>query len=45
MKSTVNNLDSLKQCSTIDAGVVLTYFIHTGWVKNLLTNALAFNIV
>ena len=38
-------LDSLKQHSTTDVGVVLTYFIHTGWVKNLLTNTLVFNIV
>jgi len=38
-------LDSLKQHSTTDVEVVLTYFIHTGWVKNLLTNTLVFNIV
>ena len=37
-------LDSLKQHSTTDVGVVLTYFIHTGWVKNLLTSTLVFNI-
>ena len=37
-------LDSLKQHSTTDIGVVLTYFIHTGWVKNLLTSTLVFNI-
>ena len=26
-------------------GVVLTHFIHTGWVKNLLTSTLVFDIV
>ena len=38
-------LGSLKQYFTTDVGVVLTYFIHTGWVKNLLTSTLAFDIV
>ena len=37
-------LDSLKQYSIIDAGVALTHLIHTGWVKNLLTSTLAFDI-
>jgi len=37
-------LDGLKQCSTMDMGVVLTYIICTGWVKSLLTSTLAFDI-
>ena len=28
----------------MDAGVILTYIIHSGWVKNLITSTLAFNI-
>ena len=36
-------LVDLKQQST-DVGVVLTYFIYTGWVKNLSTSILAFDI-
>jgi len=28
----------------MDIEVVLMYLIHTGWVKNLLTSTLAFNI-
>ena len=31
-------LGGLKQCSTMDAGVVLTYLIQAGWVKNLSTS-------
>jgi len=34
----------LKQRSTTDAGVVLTHFIHSGWIKNNMTSTLAFNI-
>jgi len=37
-------LGRLKQRSTMDVGVVLTYFIHSGWVKNLSTSTLAFDI-
>ena len=37
-------LGRLKQYSTIDAGVILTYFIYMRWVKNLFTSILAFNI-
>ena len=37
-------LGGLKQQSTIDIGVMLTHFIHTGWVRNLSTSMLAFNI-
>jgi len=37
-------LEDLKQQSTTDVGVVLTYFIYTGWVKNLSTSILAFDI-
>ena len=38
-------LDSLKHKSIINAGVALTYFIWLGWVKNLFTNILVFDIV
>ena len=38
-------LGSLKHRSTMDASVALTYFIWSGWVKNLSTSTLAFNIV
>ena len=37
-------LEDLKQQSTTDAGVMLTHFIYTGWVKNLSTSTLAFDI-
>ena len=37
-------LDSLKQWSTIDAGIALTHFIHTGQVQNLTTSTLVFDI-
>ena len=40
-----SQLGGLKSKSTTDAGLALTYFIHIGWVKNLTTGALAFNIV
>ena len=39
-----SQLGGFKQRSTIDAGVVLTHIIHSGWVKNLITSTLAFNI-
>ena len=39
-----SQLGGLKFKSTIDAGVALTYIIHTSWVKNLSTSTLAFNI-
>jgi len=29
---------------TIDAGIVLVYIIQTGWVKNMSTSTLAFDI-
>jgi len=35
----------LKFKSTTDADVVLTHIIQSGWVKNLLTSILTFNIV
>ena len=38
-------LGSLKHRSTSDTDVALTYFIRLGWVKNLITSILAFNIV
>ena len=37
-------LSSLKQCSTIDTVIALTYFIYMSWAKNTLTSTLAFNI-
>jgi len=37
-------LGGLKHRSTTDVGVALTYFIRTGWVKNLTTSTLAFDI-
>ena len=39
-----SQLGGLKFKSTVDAGVALTYIIHTSWVKNLSTSTLAFNI-
>ena len=39
-----SQLGGLKQRSAMDAGVVLTYIICSGWVKNLITSTLAFNI-
>ena len=38
-------LGRLKHRSTTDTSVVLTYFICLGWVKNLSTSILAFDIV
>ena len=40
-----SQLGGLKFKSTIDVGVALTHIIQTGWVKNLSTSTLAFNIV
>jgi len=37
-------LGELKFKSTIDTGVALTYTIQNGWVKNLTTSILTFNI-
>jgi len=37
-------LSELKQRSTLDAGVTLTHFIQSGWIKNNTTSTLAFNI-
>ena len=39
-----SQLGSLKFKSTLDTGVALTYFIHIGWVKNLSTSSLVFDI-
>jgi len=39
-----SQLGRLKQRSTIDAGIALTHTIHSGWVKNLITSTLAFDI-
>ena len=40
-----SQLSGLKFKSMIDVGVALTHIIQTGWVKNLSTSTLAFNIV
>jgi len=39
-----SQLGGLKFKSIIDVGVVLTHIIHSGWVKNILTSILAFDI-
>jgi len=39
-----SQLGGLKQKSTTDAGVILTYIIYSEWVKNLTTSTLAFDI-
>jgi len=39
-----SQLGSLKFKSTIDVGIALTYIIQTGWIKNLSTSTLAFDI-
>ena len=39
-----SQLEGLKQRSTIDASVILTHIICSGWVKNLITSMLAFDI-
>jgi len=55
IKSTINDVDTndfiypsqlggLKFKSMTDAGIALIYIIRTGWVKNLLTSTLAFDI-
>jgi len=39
-----SQLGGLKFKSISDAGVALTYIIHSGWVKNLSTSTFMFNI-
>ena len=39
-----SQLGGLKFKSTSDAGVALTYIVHSGWAKNKSTSALAFDI-
>jgi len=39
-----SQLGSLKFKSTIDVGIALMHIIQTGWVKNLLTSTLTFDI-
>ena len=39
-----SQLGRLKQRSTADAGIALTYFICMGWVRNIATSTLAFDI-
>jgi len=38
-------LGGLKQRSTTDMSIALTYFIHMGWVKNVSTSILVFDIL
>ena len=40
-----SQLGRLKHKLTFDTGITLTYFIHMGWVRNILTSTLAFDIV
>jgi len=37
-------LGGLKQRSTTDAGITLTHFICIGWIRNVMTSILAFDI-
>ena len=39
-----SQLRDLKFKSTTDTGVALTHIICSGWIKNLLTSTLVFNI-
>ena len=39
-----SQLGGLKFKSTVDAGIALTYIIYIGWVKNLSTSTLTFDI-
>ena len=39
-----SQLGGLKFKATSDTGIALTYFIHMGWIRNLSTSTLAFNI-
>ena len=39
-----SQLSGLKLKSTVDVGIALIYIIYTGWVKNLSTSTLAFDI-
>ena len=40
----LSQLEDLKFKSTTDIGVALTHIICLGWIKNLLTSTLAFDI-
>jgi len=39
-----SQLSGLKFKSTTDTGIALTHFIHSGWIKNISTSSLAFDI-
>jgi len=41
----LSQLGGLKFKSTIDTGIVLIHIIHLGWVKNISTSTLTFDIV
>ena len=40
----LSQLGGLKFKSTTDAGITLIHIIHSGWVKNISTSTLAFDI-
>ena len=40
-----SQLEGIKQCSTMDARIFLTYLIHMAWMKGLHTSTLAFDII
>ena len=40
-----SQLEGLKFKSTTDMDIVFTHFIHIGWIKNMSTSSLAFDIV
>lgn len=40
-----NQLGELKQHLTMDAGIFITYLIHSSWVKNLQMSILALDII
>ena len=40
-----SQLDGLKQRPTANIGIALAYFICMGWVRNIITSTLAFDIV
>ena len=39
-----SQLEGLKFKSTTDIGIILTHIIHSGWIKNLSTSTLTFDI-
>jgi len=39
-----NQLEGIRQCSTIDVGMYLMHLIHMGWAKDYHTSVIAFDI-